>query len=189
MQEAKEKEHNFCCVPFMAANGVPFSAEKPRRLQRAIGTLPRAGFRIPLQNKKRRTTFVVLLMAERKGFEPLNAFNTLHDFQSCAFDQLSHLSIALRSITAKIIIAKKETKSREIFKKIQKRWDEGFEPHPTLFLPHVTCGVHRMVHSAVYGTAEILDGFANTGFGAGSFMCGYHHADDSPHNDPRTHTF
>ncbi len=34
-------------------------------------------------------------LAERKGFEPLNAFNTLHDFQSCAFDQLSHLSMAL----------------------------------------------------------------------------------------------
>ena len=33
-------------------------------------------------------------LAERKGFEPLNAFNTLHDFQSCAFDQLSHLCTA-----------------------------------------------------------------------------------------------
>ena len=33
-------------------------------------------------------------MAQRTGFEPLNAFNTLHDFQSCAFDQLSHLCTA-----------------------------------------------------------------------------------------------
>ena len=57
--------------------------------------------------KKEKHNFrCVFLMAERKGFEPLNAFNTLHDFQSCAFDQLSHLSIALRSITAKTIIAK-----------------------------------------------------------------------------------
>ena len=32
-------------------------------------------------------------MAERWGFEPQNAFDTLHDFQSCALDQLSHLSI------------------------------------------------------------------------------------------------
>ena len=32
-------------------------------------------------------------LAERWGFEPQNAFDTLHDFQSCALDQLSHLSI------------------------------------------------------------------------------------------------
>ena len=32
-------------------------------------------------------------MAERKGFEPLRALGALHDFQSCALDQLSHLSI------------------------------------------------------------------------------------------------
>ena len=32
-------------------------------------------------------------MAERKGFEPLRALWALHDFQSCALDQLSHLSI------------------------------------------------------------------------------------------------
>ena len=31
-------------------------------------------------------------LAERWGFEPQNAFDTLHDFQSCALDQLSHLS-------------------------------------------------------------------------------------------------
>ena len=33
-----------------------------------------------------------VLLAERWGFEPQNAFDTLHDFQSCALDQLSHLS-------------------------------------------------------------------------------------------------
>ena len=32
-------------------------------------------------------------VAERKGFEPLRALGALHDFQSCALDQLSHLSI------------------------------------------------------------------------------------------------
>ena len=32
------------------------------------------------------------LLAERKGFEPLRRYQRLHDFQSCAFDQLSHLS-------------------------------------------------------------------------------------------------
>ena len=31
-------------------------------------------------------------VAERKGFEPLRALWALHDFQSCALDQLSHLS-------------------------------------------------------------------------------------------------
>ena len=34
------------------------------------------------------------LVAERKGFEPLRALGALHDFQSCALDQLSHLSKA-----------------------------------------------------------------------------------------------
>ena len=33
------------------------------------------------------------VVAERKGFEPLRALGALHDFQSCALDQLSHLSI------------------------------------------------------------------------------------------------
>ena len=32
-------------------------------------------------------------VAERKGFEPLNGYQPLHDFQSCALNQLSHLSI------------------------------------------------------------------------------------------------
>ena len=37
--------------------------------------------------------FCFRFLAERWGFEPQNAFDTLHDFQSCALDQLSHLSI------------------------------------------------------------------------------------------------
>ena len=32
-------------------------------------------------------------MAERKGFEPLLEDYSKHDFQSCALDQLSHLSV------------------------------------------------------------------------------------------------
>ena len=32
-------------------------------------------------------------LAERKGFEPLKRYQRLHDFQSCALDQLSHLSV------------------------------------------------------------------------------------------------
>ena len=34
----------------------------------------------------------VTLLAERKGFEPLMGYKPIHDFQSCALDQLSHLS-------------------------------------------------------------------------------------------------
>ena len=41
------------------------------------------------------TSFCHGLMAERKGFEPLRALGALHDFQSCALDQLSHLSIRI----------------------------------------------------------------------------------------------
>ena len=33
-----------------------------------------------------------VFMAERGGFEPPNGYQPLHDFQSCALDQLSHLS-------------------------------------------------------------------------------------------------
>ena len=45
-------------------------------------------------------------LAEREGFEPSRAFRALHDFQSCALDQLSHLSIAARqNRTARVIIA------------------------------------------------------------------------------------
>jgi hypothetical protein len=46
-------------------------------------------------------------MAERKGFEPLRALGALHDFQSCALDQLSHLSTfsVAQRLTARAIIA------------------------------------------------------------------------------------
>ncbi len=37
-------------------------------------------------------------MAERVGFEPTVRYQRTHDFQSCALDQLSHLS------TTKVII-------------------------------------------------------------------------------------
>ena len=46
-----------------------FSAEKPRRLQCATGTLPRAAFRIPPSNEKAALTDG-LILAEKVGFEP-----------------------------------------------------------------------------------------------------------------------
>ena len=36
-----------------------------------------------------------LLMAEKEGFEPSRPFRGLHDFQSCALDQLGDFSIAV----------------------------------------------------------------------------------------------
>ena len=47
------------------------------------------------KTKKQEPKFL-LFLAEREGFEPSRAFRALHDFQSCALDQLSHLSIAAR---------------------------------------------------------------------------------------------
>lgn len=50
--------------------------------------------------QKKTLSFSVFLikMADRKGFEPLVPFRGTHDFQSCAFDQLSHLSMALSAV-------------------------------------------------------------------------------------------
>ena len=44
--------------------------------------------------KQKRHPIGCLFLAERGGFEPPVEFKSTHDFQSCALDQLSHLSIA-----------------------------------------------------------------------------------------------
>ena len=44
--------------------------------------------------KTRAPAWVLLFLAERVGFEPTLPLRGKHDFQSCAFDQLSHLSTA-----------------------------------------------------------------------------------------------
>ena len=44
-----------------------FSAEKPRRLQRATGTLPRAAFRIPPSGKTKRPSFRTVLSSGGEG--------------------------------------------------------------------------------------------------------------------------
>ena len=36
-------------------------------------------------------------VAEKEGFEPSRPFRSLHDFQSCALDQLGDFSIAVSS--------------------------------------------------------------------------------------------
>ncbi|MBR4869316.1 MAG: hypothetical protein IKU12_00880, partial [Oscillospiraceae bacterium] len=47
-RKIKKKNTTFVVFFYGGEKGIRFSAEKPRRLQRATGTLPRAGFRIPL---------------------------------------------------------------------------------------------------------------------------------------------
>ena len=73
--------------------------------QNKKGSLPLKG-RLPFlfeiiqkENAEKEKTFRYnrkVFLAEREGFEPSRAFRALHDFQSCALDQLSHLSIAAR---------------------------------------------------------------------------------------------
>ena len=57
------------------------------------------------------------LLAERWGFEPQNAFDTLHDFQSCALDQLSHLSIFSSAPQRFTIIPERNTFVKDFFEK------------------------------------------------------------------------
>ena len=57
---------------------------------------PLSGVLIPIISIKKQTLRLkrsVYCLAERGGFEPPIGFKPIHDFQSCALDQLSHLSI------------------------------------------------------------------------------------------------
>ena len=69
-------------------------------------------------------TFVPGFLAERWGFEPQNAFDTLHDFQSCALDQLSHLSTSSvftasgRGPQRSTIIPERRSFVKHFFKKV-----------------------------------------------------------------------
>jgi hypothetical protein len=58
-------------------------------------------------------------LAERWGFEPQNAFDTLHDFQSCALDQLSHLSIFGCTPQRHTIIPERYAFVKHFFKKMK----------------------------------------------------------------------
>ena len=62
--------------------------------------MPCAGLSYSMRKKSKtkkhpQQKLLVLYMAEREGFEPSRALGALHDFQSCALDQLSHLSTAV----------------------------------------------------------------------------------------------
>ena len=67
------------------------------------------------------------LMAERKGFEPLRALGALHDFQSCALDQLSHLSTysVVQRLTAWAIIAIGAANVKQKLQKILENFPDG----------------------------------------------------------------
>ena len=80
------------------------------------------------ENKKNPQTLVYQEfgdLAEKEGFEPSRPFRGLHDFQSCALDQLGDFSIAVKHSTrihlwllfrdSVIIIADKTIKSSLIF--------------------------------------------------------------------------
>lgn len=61
------------------------------------------------------------LMAEKEGFEPSRPFRGLHDFQSCALDQLGDFSIVVERVLFKrtvIIIQGRPPKVNPFFKKI-----------------------------------------------------------------------
>ena len=70
---------------FGGGRWIRFSAEKPRRLQRVTGTLPRAAFRIhlPNQHNKKDTVSDVLFLVGEDGFEPSKALPA--DLQSVPF--------------------------------------------------------------------------------------------------------
>ena len=71
-------------------------------------------------------------LAEKEGFEPSRPFRGLHDFQSCALDQLGDFSIADSIFTNKsktysvIIITELFTKSSASFQNSEKHlWTAG----------------------------------------------------------------
>ena len=45
-----------------------------------------------------------LIVAEREGFEPSVGFKPTHDFQSCALDQLSHLSASDKLVAHALLL-------------------------------------------------------------------------------------
>ncbi len=47
-------------------------------------------------------------MAEKEGFEPSRPFRGLHDFQSCALDQLGDFSIAVKRVFSDELVRRRE---------------------------------------------------------------------------------
>ncbi len=66
--------------------------------------------------KKSHTVWCGIFLADREGFEPSNPLWGLHDFQSCALDQLSHLSTLLGRTDNVIYYSREEDKSQYFYK-------------------------------------------------------------------------
>ena len=65
--------------------------------------------KISVKRKKRKNNAKSLFLrlfpvflAQRRGFEPPVGFRPTHDFQSCSFDQLGHLSASCSDVTSEI---------------------------------------------------------------------------------------
>ncbi len=92
----------------------------------------------PPGTKKRDRQCLSLFLAEKEGFEPSRPFRGLHDFQSCALDQLGDFSIAApvlsgmhlspAKIDSVIIIPKLFPKSSPNFQNPQKYPRQYFLP-------------------------------------------------------------
>ena len=68
--------------------------------------------------KKRRAKRRLGYLAERWGFEPQIRFWRIHDFQSCSFGQLGHLSIAsiaMRIARSEKAVYQKSQKGKQVF--------------------------------------------------------------------------
>lgn len=68
--------------------------------------------------KKRRAKRRLGYLAERWGFEPQIRFWRIHDFQSCSFGQLGHLSIAsiaMRIARSEKGVYQKSRKGKQVF--------------------------------------------------------------------------
>ena len=105
----QKQEHPFGCPCFwrrewdspLRLSPLALRAARPRSAALPGAGKPFAGwFSVPpfeslhLYAKTRAPLRVLLFLAERVGFEPTLPLRGKHDFQSCAFDQLSHLSTA-----------------------------------------------------------------------------------------------
>ena len=137
-------------------------------------------------------------MAEKEGFEPSRPFRSLHDFQSCALDQLGDFSIAVPVLSRRcscpppqrdsvIIIAEDFEKSSPVFHFFQK----GGGPPPS-----ARASAHfgnDVVHGVVHGDTQLVDTSAHLCF-HGISAAGHHHPhrgtghQSGAHTDPKSGT-
>ena len=108
------------------------------------------------------------LLAEKEGFEPSKPFRGLHDFQSCALDQLGDFSIAAQVSYSFPVPARQRyyyTKAPHKVKRKILSDAEGTEesdlPPP---LAHSAQVGNEVVHGVVHGDAHFLNFFPHLCF-------------------------